>query len=234
MKIKSIILFALALGFLSSCHYGNDDYTETIDIEGVKRLKLNGMFNVNISQYDQESLEVVGSESLVKKLQYKQSGDLLELTLKESSGGGFFRKKGIRINLTLADLKELEFEGAGNIRTTTPMDLQDLRIIGNGVGNISLEFDAENVDANLNFVGNMVLNGSANDFYLVNEGIGNIDASKFMAQNVDLVSSGIGNVSIHCENELSLEVNGVGSVNYTGNPTIIKEKVNGVGKVNRN
>jgi hypothetical protein len=233
MKTKLILILPFLLGILVSCDYQEDNYSETIEIEGISRVKISGMFNVTISQYDEESLVVEGSESLVNKLKVKQSGDLLELTLNEETGGGFFKKKGIRINLTVADLKELEFEGAGNIKTTAALDLEDLRITGNGVGNISLEFDAENVDAKLNFVGNMVLKGSANDFYLVNEGIGNIDASKLFAQNVDLVSSGIGNVSVHCENELSLDVNGVGSVNYTGDPTIIKENVNGIGKVNR-
>ncbi|WP_373522095.1 GIN domain-containing protein [Aquiflexum sp.] len=234
MKMQTILLFSLALVILSSCDNRNDDYSESIEIEGVKRLKLSGMFNVNISQYDQESLEVTGNESMVKRLKVKQSGDLLELSLEGKDSGGFFKKEGIQVDLSIADLRELEFEGAGNIRTTHSLSLEDLRIIGNGVGNINLEIEAETVDSKLNFVGNMVLKGETNEFYLVNEGIGNIDASEFSAQIVDLVSSGIGSVSVHCEDELSIEVNGIGTVNYTGNPTVISEKVSGIGKVNRN
>jgi hypothetical protein len=232
MKIQTILLFSLVI--LSSCDYRNDDYSESIEIEGVKRLKLRGMFNVNISQYDQESLEIFGNEDLVKKLNIKQNGDLLELTLDENTGGGFFSKKGIRIDLTVADLKELAFEGAGNIKTQHTLSLDDLRIIGNGVGNIQLEVEAKSVDSKLNFVGNMELRGETNTFKLVNEGVGNIDASKFTAQKVDLVSSGIGAVSVHCEDELSIQVDGIGSVSYTGNPTVISEKVSGIGKVKRN
>lgn len=236
MKIQPILLFALVI--LSSCDNRNDsrndDYSESIEIEGVKRLKLSGMFNVNISQYDQESLEVSGDESLVKRLEVKQRGDLLELSLEGKDPSGFFKKEGIRIDLSIADLRELDFEGAGNIRTTHSLSLEDLRIIGKGVGNINLEIEAETVDSKLNFVGNMVLKGETNEFYLVNEGIGNIDASKFTAQFVDLISSGIGSVSVHCEDELSIEVNGIGSVSYTGNPTVISEKVSGIGKVKRN
>lgn len=236
MKIQPILLFALVI--LSSCDNRNDsrndDYSESIEIEGVKRLKLSGMFNVNISQYDQESLEVSGDESLVKRLEVKQRGDLLELSLEGKDPSGFFNKEGIQVDLSIADLRELDFEGAGNIRTTHSLSLEDLRIIGKGVGNINLEIEAETVDSKLNFVGNMVLKGETNEFYLVNEGIGNIDASKFTAQIVDLVSSGIGSVSVHCEDELSIEVNGIGTVNYTGNPTVISEKVSGIGKVKRN
>ncbi len=233
MKIKTIFLFSLTLGILFSCDYRNDNYSESIEIEGVKRLKLNGVFNVNISQYDQESLEVTGNEDWVKNLNVKQSGDLLELTLEGKNSSGFFNKKGIQVDLTIADLTELEFDGAGNIRTEHVLALEDLRITGNGVGNINLEIEAEYVESKFNFVGNMELRGKTNEFYLVNDGIGNIDASKFTAQKVNVISSGIGSVSIHCEDELSLEVNGIGTVNYTGNPTVISEKVAGIGKVNR-
>jgi len=86
----------------------------------------------------------------------------------------------------------------------------------------------------LNFVGNMTLKGSADYFKLFNEGVGNIDASQFWVQKAEVNSSGIGMVSVHCEGELSLEVSGIGTVSYTGNPTIVYENISGIGKVNRN
>lgn len=234
MKIKPILSLLLLMGTFASCNVGINNYSENIEIEGVKRLKLSGVFNVNISQYDQESLEISGSEDLVKKLKVKQTGDLLELTLSEKDQGGFLKNNSVQVNLVIADLTELHFNGAGNIKTSEIMSLENLRITGNGVGNIQLEIAAESVDSKLNFVGNMELKGETNELKLVNEGIGNIDASQFTAQKVNLVSSGIGAVSVHCEDELSLRVDGIGSVSYTGNPTVISEKVSGLGKVNRN
>jgi hypothetical protein len=53
-------------------------------------------------------------------------------------------------------------------------------------------------------------------------------------ENMDLNSSGIGNVSIHCEDELSLIVSGIGKVSYTGNPRLVHEDVSGIAKVSRN
>jgi len=234
MKIKSILSLLLLMGTLASCNVGINNYSETVEIEGVKRLKLSGVFNVTISQYDQESLVISGSEDLVKKLKVKQNGDLLELTLSEKDQGGFLKNNSVQVDLAIADLTELKFEGAGNIKSSEILTLDDFRISGNGVGNIQLEIDAESVESRLNFVGNMELKGEAYEFKLVNEGIGNIDASQFTAQKVDLVSSGIGAVSVHCEDELSIRVDGIGSVSYTGNPTVISEKISGLGKVNRN
>lgn len=230
-----VVLFSLGFfAVLLSCDVRSDDqYYETRTIDGVSRLKISGTFNLRISQADQQELIIEGSSDLADKLEVRQNGDLLELHLEEF-GSGFFNKNELRITLAVADLRELEFEGAGNIKTTEKLNLTDFRLIGNGVGNISLEMDAVNVDAELNFVGNLVLKGAVDDFRMDNEGVGNINASQFRARNLDLNSSGIGNVSIHCDEELSLVVNGIGKVSYTGNPTIVREDVSGIAKVSRN
>ena len=230
--ILAILIFLFAI--LISCDPpSEEEYYEKRELEEFSRLKLSGAFNVNISQADQQSLTIEGSSELAEKLEVIQEGDLLELKLRGQDRSSS-RKNGLRISLTIVDLEELEFEGAGIIKTTHPLDLSDFQLIGKGVGNIELDLHAENVDAKLNFVGNMVLRGRADVLRIQNEGLGNINASKLVAGNVDLNSSGIGNISLHCEDELSLQVNGIGKVSYTGQPTIIREEISGMAKVTRN
>jgi hypothetical protein len=204
-----------------------------VDVEGVTRLKVNGAFNLYLYQGDLESMRIEGNEDLVKKLKVDQQGDILELSLEEENMR-LFGKEGIQVHLTLAELRQLQFEGAGNIQSRGQFDVTDFWVNGNGVGNIELELDADKVTAKLNFVGNMVLKGFADQFDLTNEGVGNIDASQLSVQKATVNSSGIGAVSVHCEGELSLKVSGIGTVSYTGNPTIVYENISGIGKVNRN
>jgi hypothetical protein len=235
MKATAILIFSILAGmFLVSCESKNNSYSEDKSITGVTKLKLKGIFNMNISQGGNETMRISGNEELVKKLQVVQTGDLLELTLDEEETGSFFMRDELKIDLDLADLNEIRFEGVGNIKSTEKLDLGELLIVGNGVGNISLEFDARAVDARLSFVGNMSLKGSSHELKLVNDGVGNIGASELTVQNVNLTSSGIGAVSVHCEGELTLKVDGIGVVNYTGNPTVVSESVSGIGRVNRN
>jgi hypothetical protein len=208
-------------------------YEETVDVEGVTRLKVKGAFNLYLYQGDLESMRIEGNEDLVKKLKVNQQGDILELSLEEENMR-LFGKEGIQVHLTLAELRQLQFEGAGNIQSREQFDVTDFWVNGNGVGNIELELDADKVTAKLNFVGNMVLKGFADQFDLSNEGVGNIDASQLSVQKATVNSSGIGAVSVHCEGELSLKVSGIGTVSYTGNPTIVYENISGIGKVNRN
>jgi hypothetical protein len=51
---------------------------------------------------------------------------------------------------------------------------------------------------------------------------------------MEVNSSGIGNVEVHCTGGLSLVVDGIGSVSYSGHPQVLKKEVSGIGKVEEN
>jgi hypothetical protein len=238
MKFNPSLLLAVFFSLLISCTSRQDGqsdnrFSEVRTLEGVSRIKISGVFDLNLTQSDQESLTLDGNSELAEKLKVSQVGDLLILEMEELNSG-FFDDYELNVNLSISDLQELEFDGVGNIKTTGNFTLKSFKIRGEGIGNLSLEIEANAIDANLNMMGNMTLRGKADTMILKNEGIGNIDASNLITQKLDLLSSGIGKVAVHCEGELSLEVDGIGAVSYTGNPTVIKEKVDGIGKVTRN
>jgi hypothetical protein len=207
---------------------------EKKNLTGVTRLQLDGVFNLTITQSDQESIEVVGDESMIKKLLIDQDGDLLTLSMEEDLGDNFFGKKELRINLNLKDLKELKYDGVGNVKTLGTFKVGDVRLIGSGVGNLELDLDAQQIDADFDMVGNINLQGKANRAFFTNNGVGNLDASNLIVKDMEINSSGIGNVEVHCTGELSLVVDGIGKVTYSGNPRILKKEVSGIGKVEGN
>lgn len=236
MKKHQLLLFVLLSGCMLSCNSGKWDsgeqVVETRDLDAVSRLQIKGVFNLVLSQSEASSIRIEGSKELTDKLQIKQSGDLLELSL-EDGEAGFLQKKSLTVHLFVVDLREFTFEGVGNIKTEEAISMENILIRGKGVGNIKLEIETESLDAEFNLVGNMVLKGSAQDALLVNEGIGNVDASDLVTQKMDLKSSGIGRVAVHCEGELSIKVDGIGTVEYSGNPKTVTEKADGIGKVTR-
>ena len=211
-----------------------DEVQEKKALSGVTRLKIDGVFNLTISQSDEESIEVEGDEAMIKKLLIDQDGDLLSLKMEEDVVDGFFDDKNLRITISIKDLKELNYEGVGNVKTNGLFKVADLKLLGNGVGNLELELDAQEIDADFDMVGNIKLQGKANRAIFINNGIGNLDASQLIAQDMDVNRSGIGKVEVNCVGDLSLIVDGIGKVSYTGNPNIIKKEVSGIGKVEEN
>ncbi|PSK99275.1 head GIN domain-containing protein [Cecembia rubra] len=237
-KYKFLLVLAFMAGLLFSCESNNsrssgEQIEEERSLEPFSRLKVSGIINLYLSQGDSESLRVEGDKQWVEQLKVEQRGNLLSIRLKEGQKSWGKNEK-IEVYLQLKDLSELEFEGAGQIKTSSLLDLDELLITGKGVGNIVLELDAELLEAKLNFVGNMELKGFSRELLIENEGVGNIDASQLICQKVELASSGIGMIAVHAEEELIMNVSGIGSVSYTGNPKQVTENVSGLGKVNRN
>jgi len=239
MKANLLVPILLLSIILESCTLNfSKKYEESIsdnrDIEGTSKLKVSGIFNLYLSQGDKPTLRIEGDEKLVKKLNVTQNDDWLELDFEKVNENFFKKNSKLDIYLTLSKLEEFVFEGVGNIKTEGSFDVQDISIKGDGVGNLNLELQANTIKAVFSMLGNINLRGTVNDISLSNDGLGNVDAGDLIAQNMTLTSSGIGRVAVHCEGNLSITVDGIGAVSYKGNPNVIKEEINGIGKVTRN
>jgi hypothetical protein len=239
MKANLFILVLLLALIVQSCtlnfnRKSEDSISDSRDIDGTSKLKVSGIFNLYLSQGDKPSLRIEGDEELTKKLKVTQKGDWLELDFEKVNENFFKRNSKVDVYLTLSQLDEFVFDGVGNIKTETPLEVDDIIIKGDGVGNLNLELQANTIKAVFSMLGNINLKGRVNAIGLSNDGLGNVDASDLIAQNMNLKTSGIGRVAVHCEGDLSIIVDGIGAVSYTGNPNVIEENINGIGKVTRN
>ena len=233
-NLLAIPLLVLFFSCESSNSYSSEDkIQDKKDLSGVTRLQVNGVFNLTLTQSDDESIEVEGPPTLIDKWIIDQQGDLLVLKMEKIDGFNF-NKGDFKIRISLKDLKELNYDGVGNLKTNGLFKVRDLKLLGNGVGNLELELEAKEIDADFDMVGNITLRGNAFQVIFKNNGVGKLDASQLIVENMEVNSSGIGKVEIHCEGDLSLVVDGIGKVSYTGNPRIIKKEVSGIGKVEEN
>ncbi len=239
MKTNLLIPILLLAAILQSCtlnfnRKSENSVSDNREIEGTRKLKVSGIFNLYLSQGDKPMLRIEGDEELTKKLKVTQNGDWLELDFDKVNESFFKNNSKVDVYLTLSQLEEFVFDGVGNIKTEEPLEVGDISIRGDGVGNLNLELQANTIKAVFSMLGNINLSGKVNSIGLSNDGLGNVDASDLIAQTMNLKSSGIGRVAVHCEGDLSIIVDGIGTVSYTGNPNVIKEEINGIGKVTRN
>lgn len=239
MKTNLLSSTLILITLLQSCTLNfsgksGESISDTREIEGTKKLKVSGIFNLYLSQGDNPALRIEGDEELVQKLKVTQNGDWLELDFEKVNEKFFKKNSKVNVYLTVSELEEFVFDGVGNIKTESPLELDEVNIKGEGVGNLNLELQANTINADFSMLGNINLKGRVDAIRLTNDGMGNVDASDLIAQNMTLQTSGIGRVAVHCEGDLSITVDGIGTVGYTGNPNVIKEEINGIGKVMRN
>ncbi len=62
-------------------------------------------------------------------------------------------------------------------------------------------------------------------------GAASVRAAELIAQEVDLEMNGAGDARVHAAKSLKAEVNGAGSVRYSGKPSDVRREVSGVGSV---
>lgn len=236
--MKSYIFYLIIPSLiLSSCRLEfNKTYTETLrdeqELSGISRIKLSGIMNFHLAYGDDEKLVIEGNEHDLEDIEVITNGSELEIRL-EKNGTDFFETQELEVFITVKDLELLQFEGVGNVKTESTLRGEVITIRGDGVGNIQLALEAEKIDAEFNMLGNVTLEGKSTYLKLQNSGMGNINAEELVSENVELISEGIGKVAIHSTGILSLEVNGIGTVSYLGSPEIIKNEINGIGKVIR-
>lgn len=232
--ISSFLVLATLLATLNCSHsssdQAHDSIKETKPLVGVSALKIDGVFNLHLIQSDQEQITIEGSQELLDELLIHQEGNVLVLEIKKDQRF-IFEDEELSITISLAKLRSLEYNGVGNARTDGTFKIDSLDLRGNGVGNLNLSLEANSITADFDMVGNITLDGSSQSAIFINKGIGNLDASNLLVQDLTLTSSGIGKVEVNCTGDLSLEADGIGKVSVSGDPRITNKSVSGIGKV---
>lgn len=237
MKTSYFLLFTLLWFGLQSCNFTfKKTYSEkTVDktpLNNITKIKLSGVMDFHLIQGDEPSIRLEGDEQLVSKVIINQNNGLLEVSLTEEELE-IFEDRTLEAYITIDNLEELTFEGVGKLQSDNQLNTNLLTIKGDGVGKIDLDIQTNELQAEFNLLGDVTLSGKAQRVRLVNSGMGRIDASELITEWMDLKSDGIGKVSVNCTDKLALEVNGIGKVTYKGNPEVIRENINGIGKVSK-
>ncbi len=89
----------------------------------------------------------------------------------------------------------------------------------------------ETLDVEIAGAGNLNLSGKAETLDIECAGAGTIRAYKLMADTVKLEIAGVCNARVHAIESLSVDMAGVGTVKYMGNPNNISIDKAGLGSV---
>jgi hypothetical protein len=237
MKTNYFPLLTLLFLGLQSCNLNikktyNEKISEETPLQNITKIKLSGVMDFHLIQGNEQSIRLEGDEQFIRKVDINQANGLLEVSLTEEELD-FFEDRTLEAYITIADLEELTFEGVGKLQSDNELNTNLLTIKGDGVGKIDLDLQTNELQAEFNLLGDVTLKGKAQRVRLVNSGMGRVDASELVTEWMDLKSDGIGKVSVNCTDKLALEVNGIGKVTYKGDPEIIREQINGIGKVSK-
>ncbi len=157
--------------------------------------------------------------------------EVIDKQLTVNMDGCITNSEGVTIYVNLPKLSQITVLGSGDISSYGRFAQEnDISLEVNGSGDIQLEIDGVNVEADINGSGDIKLLGTANKLDGSVNGSGDIEAYKLITTTADASINGSGDIELRPKDKLKATINGSGDVKYKGNPEVISS-VNGSGDV---
>jgi hypothetical protein len=230
--VSSFVLSACRIPFVDVVRGSGDMVTETRQVSPFSALTLNGAGRLIVVQGSSESLEIEAEDNIIGELTSDVNGDTLILGFQSRP----WRKqllptRSINYYLTVKDLSEITFNGAGDFEIES-LSTDTLNVVINGAGQIKIEnLAAEDLSINISGTAAIDVSGQVTTQMISIEGAGNYQAEDLLAQFTEIKIAGLGNATVWTSETLDIVIDGGGSVNYYGSPNITQE-INGLGDIN--
>jgi hypothetical protein len=169
-------------------------------------MKCHGTIQVRFQEQNQ--LEISGDDNIVPLITTEVKNDTLYI----QSSREYAPKDKLQITLSIPNLKRFVFTGAGEADLANVKN-DRLEILMNGAGSLTATGETKEAEITL-------------------AGAGSVDAKNLHAVNVQVNSTGVGQVDIYATEKLDARASGVGEINYYGKPKTVNRQATGIGAIN--
>ena len=228
-----LMLTITALGF-STMAQKNDKYddkdriegsgnviTKDINVKSFDELNASGVFNLQLSQGDKESLKIEADDNLMDLFIVENEGSTLKISMKKNSN--FNSKKQLKVYVTFKTLKSMNLGMVGGTSSDEKLKFADLKLKNQSVGSVSLNMTLQTLNMENQSVGSVKLEGSAENAIVKNSSVGSINAGNFVVQKMEIDNTGVGSATVNAEKELKYSDSFLGKVSNRGNATVKKK-----------
>jgi hypothetical protein len=232
-KISLFMLAIVAMGF-STIAQKNDKYddkdriegsgnviTKDISVKSFDELDASGVFNLQLSQGDKETLRIEADDNLMDLFIVENEGSTLTIKMKKNSN--FNSKKQLKVYVTFKTLKSMNLGMVGGTSSDEKLKFADLKLKNQSVGSVSLNMTLQTLNMENQSVGSVKLEGSAENAVVRNNSVGSINAGNFVVQKMDIENNGVGSATVNAEKELKYSDSFLGKVSNRGNATVKKK-----------
>lgn len=216
----------------------NDTTTETREIHGVERIVMRDYGELIVTQGETESLTVEADPEVLALVQSEVRAGTLDLRI----GAGWFEKlrhaletsilrRPLRYRVGVKTLVGLDILGAARARIEG-LETERLALVLGGAGQIRVaSLAAEHLDVDLRGAGRVEVVGRVGTQAATVEGAGLYDARHLQSTGARVEIRGAGAATVSVEETLAVTIQGMGTVDYYGPPTVEKS-ISGLGAVN--
>jgi hypothetical protein len=212
--------------------------SENREIQDVRRVLLKDYGHLFISQGDAESLRIEAEPEVLSTVKtYVTEGELvLDIDT------GWFDKawsavasaiegRVLKYHLMVKSLDSIYVQGAATVKMQG-LKAESLYLTLKGAGEITLNgLEVGLIDVDLPGAGRINLSGKTDRLHVSMKGAGSFDAPRLESREARVSLRGVGKATVYVTSQLDATVEGIGAIDYFGNPTV-RQNVSGLGKVN--
>jgi hypothetical protein len=195
--------------------------TKDISVNSFDELDASGVFNLQLSQGDKETLRIEADDNLMDLFIVENEGSTLTIKMKKNSN--FNSKKQLKVYVTFKTLKSMNLGMVGGTSSDEKLKFADLKLKNQSVGSVSLNMTLQTLNMENQSVGSVKLEGSAENAVVKNNSVGSINAGNFVVQKMDIENNGVGSATVNAEKELKYSDSFLGKVSNKGNATVKKK-----------
>jgi hypothetical protein len=195
--------------------------TKDISVNSFDELDASGVFNLQLSQGDKETLRIEADDNLMDLFIVENEGSTLKIKMKKNSN--FNSKKQLKVYVTFKTLKSMNLGMVGGTSSDEKLKFADLKLKNQSVGSVSLNMTLQTLNMENQSVGSVKLEGSAENAVVKNNSVGSINAGNFVVQKMDIENNGVGSATVNAEKELKYSDSFLGKVSNRGNATVKKK-----------
>ena len=182
--------------------------TESRSVIGFSSIAFKSEGKIMVQQTGKESLTISAEDNLLPLLESRVADSVLYLgTVNDTD---INPTKPIEFAMEVKNLESFKMTGVGSIEAKG-IQGKHLTITLTGVGNMTIEGNADSLDLRL-------------------EGVGSYQGEAFKTKKTTVHSEGVGSAVVNASKQLDVSVSGVGGIEYVGTPKVQKSG-KGLGQV---
>jgi hypothetical protein len=186
-----------------------DDVSQVRNVAGFDRIRLDGAFAADVTVGGRQRVTVSAAPDLLDHITTDVEGRTLHVGMKGNSTFGHAPK----VTIVVPDLRGFANDGASKT---------EIRGVHGG------DFAIENSGAAI-----ITARGRAASASITLNGTGKVDTTDLYANDVTVDNNGFGIVNVRAHGVLTMNVNGLGAIGYTGDPAHIESHINGLGHIGK-
>ena len=240
MRTKTIYFFSLFLTItmMTGCFHissgpkpSKSKMTKKYSVTPFNKIENKAPANIVFTQGNVTKVEADGPDNYIPQLIVMVKDSTLSISMDKDKFKNFKSSK-INISITSPVLCNIKQRGVGSIYLKDSVKVTDLSISAEGVGSIEANaLMARCIKVSQEGVGSINLKGQAGHATYYLEGVGSLKAKDMIVSDVVVEQNGVGSVSCYASGTINISAQGVGSVNYYGDPRVTGLKKSGIGSV---